>query len=287
MAQIIDGRALAEKTQNDLLERVASLVQRGVRPGLAVVQVGDNAASTVYVRNKVRACEAVRLFSEKIHLPVETSQAELLSIIDRLNKCSDIHGILIQLPLPSHISGPEILEAIDPAKDVDGFHPDNLGYLLSGNPRLVPCTPLGIMRMFEAEKIPLRGARAVMIGASNIVGKPMFHLLLAAGATVTVCNSKTRDLATHTREADVLIVAVGRPKMVTGDMVKPGACVIDVGINRLESGKLVGDVDFESAKAVAGHITPVPGGVGPMTIAMLVSNTVDAAYRQIEQQAIN
>ena len=284
MAHIIDGKALAEKTRKQMAARVVDLEKKGIRPGLAVIQVGHNPASSVYVRNKVRACEEVGLFSEKIELSEQVTHGELLACIEALNKRDDIHGILVQLPLPAAMDSTAILEAIDPKKDVDGFHPYNMGKMMAGQPQMVPCTPLGVLRMLTDNEIPMRGANATIIGASNIVGKPMAHLLLQAGATVTICNSKTKDLASHTKNADILVVAVGRPKMVTGDMVKPGACVIDVGINRTEEGKLVGDVDYESAEKVAGYITPVPGGVGPMTIAMLIENTVLSAEKTLSHR---
>jgi hypothetical protein len=233
------------------------------------------------VRNKIRACEAAGFHSVSEHLPESTSEADLLALLDRLNHDPAVHGILVQLPLPAHIDTRRVIEAISPVKDVDGFHVANAGALMTGAPQLVPCTPLGVMRLLETTGVPLRGAEAVIVGASNLVGKPQLHLLLQAGATVTLCNSKTRDLAAQTRRADILVVAVGRPRMITADMIKPGAVVIDVGINRLPDGKLAGDVDFEGAQDVAGWITPVPGGVGPMTIAMLLQNTITAARRQL------
>lgn len=277
MAKIIDGKELAQQTREKLAVRVKALIEKGTHPGLAVIVVGHDPASAVYVRNKVKACESIGMYSEKIEMSENTTQEELLTCIDELNHRSNIHGILVQLPLPKHLDSTLILDAIRFEKDVDGFHPINLGKLLSGLPGIVPCTPLGIMKMLESENISLWGANATVIGASNIVGKPMAQLLLKAGATVTICNSKTKNLAEHTKNADVVVVAVGKPNFVTGEMIKPGACVIDVGINRTDDGKLVGDVDFESASKVAGYITPVPGGVGPMTIAMLVENTVSMA----------
>jgi methylenetetrahydrofolate dehydrogenase (NADP+)/methenyltetrahydrofolate cyclohydrolase len=277
MATIIDGKKLAEQTRERLAVRVAQLSQQGITPGLAVIIAGHDPASAIYVRNKVKGCESTGIFSEKIELAENTTQEELLSCIDELNHRRNIHGILLQLPVPKHLNSTLILDAIRFEKDVDGFHPVNMGKLLSGLPGIVPCTPLGIMKMLESENINLWGANATVIGASNIVGKPMAQLLLKAGATVTICNSKTRDLAEHTKNADVVVVAVGKANFVTGDILKPGACVIDVGINRMPDGKLVGDVDFESASKVAGYITPVPGGVGPMTIAMLLENTVSVA----------
>jgi methylenetetrahydrofolate dehydrogenase (NADP+)/methenyltetrahydrofolate cyclohydrolase len=278
-ARIIDGSALSLRIRDDVAHRVAELAKQGVRPGLAVVLVGENPASQVYVRNKVMACEKAGLHSVKEQYPATMSEAELLQRIAVLNGDPTIHGILVQLPLPPHMDAHKVIEAIAPEKDVDGFHISNAGLLMTGQPLFRPCTPYGVMKMLESEEVPLRGAEAVIVGASNIVGKPMAMLLLAAGATVTLCNSKTRDLGAQTRRADVLVVATGKPGIVTGDMIKPGAVVIDVGINRGADGKLRGDVDFESAIEVAGAITPVPGGVGPMTIAMLLVNTVEAAER--------
>ncbi|MGE8604618.1 bifunctional methylenetetrahydrofolate dehydrogenase/methenyltetrahydrofolate cyclohydrolase FolD [Bordetella trematum] len=283
-ASIIDGAALSQRIREDVAQRVAALTEQGVRPGLAVVLVGEDPASQVYVRNKVAACEKAGLHSVKEQYPADLSEADLLARIDALNRDPAIHGILVQLPLPGHLDAHKVIEAIAPEKDVDGFHISNAGLLMTGQPLFRPCTPYGVMKMLQAQGVALRGAEAVVVGASNIVGKPMAMLLLAAGATVTLCNSKTRDLAAHTRRADVLVVATGRPRMITGDMVKPGAVVIDVGINRGEDGKLCGDVDFASAAEVAGAITPVPGGVGPMTIAMLLVNTVEAAERALSQR---
>ena len=277
-ARIIDGRALAAGIRADLKEQVANATAGSqARPGLAVVLVGADPASAVYVKNKIKACEEAGITSFHHTYGADCTQEELLAKIDELNRDSAVHGILVQLPLPAQIDAQRVIEAIDPNKDVDGFHPANVGLLTIGKPRFIPCTPHGVMRMLESLAVPLRGASATVIGASNIVGKPMALLLQAAGATVTICNSKTRDLAWYTRHADVLVVATGRPKMITADMIKPGAVVIDVGINRLEDGSLCGDVDFDSARTVAGAITPVPGGVGPMTIAMLLANTVAAA----------
>jgi methylenetetrahydrofolate dehydrogenase (NADP+)/methenyltetrahydrofolate cyclohydrolase len=276
---MIDGKALSAKVRGEIAERVRRLGSRGVTPGLAVVLVGENPASQIYVRNKAAACEAAGMLSRVIPMGADTAEDELLDVIDSLNNDPAIHGILVQLPLPGHIDTGLVIEAISPDKDVDGFHVSNAGLLMTGRPRFRPCTPYGVMTMLESEGVTLRGAEAVIVGASNIVGKPMAMLLLAAGATVTLCNSKTRDLGAQTRRADVLVVATGKPGIVTGDMVKPGAVVIDVGINRLPSGKLVGDVDCSSAANVASAITPVPGGVGPMTIAMLLMNTLEAAER--------
>lgn len=276
-ARIIDGRKLADDIKAEVARDVATLGKSGVIPGLTVVLVGNDPASQVYVRNKAAACEKAGMQSQVIRLPDTTTQTELLTMIDGLNHDDDVHGILVQLPLPPHLDSALVIESISPAKDVDGFHAINAGLLMTGTPRFRPCTPYGIMKMLESEGVSLWGAEVVIAGASNIVGKPMAMLALAAGATVTLCNSKTRDLAAHTRRADVLIVATGKPGLVHGDMIKPGATVIDVGINRNKEGKLVGDVDFESARQVAGAITPVPGGVGPMTIAMLLMNTLQAA----------
>jgi methylenetetrahydrofolate dehydrogenase (NADP+)/methenyltetrahydrofolate cyclohydrolase len=278
-ASILDGAAMARQVYHDLRARVAALRSAGTTPGLATVVVGDNAASRVYVRNKVKACGDVGVHAEVHELSADASEETLMSKIAELNSNSAIHGILVQLPLPRRIDAQRVLQSIALAKDVDGFSWSNLGALVDGHSRLVPCTPLGVMRMLDAGGAQLEGAHAVVIGRSSIVGKPVALLLIARGATVTVCNSKTPDLASFTRTADVLVAAAGRASLVTGDMVKPGAIVIDVGINRLADGKLVGDVDFDSVKARAGSISPVPGGVGRMTVAMLVSNTVRAAER--------
>lgn len=283
-AKIISGTALAAQIRERVAKEAAELREQGVVPGLAVILVGEDPASSVYVRNKVAACEKAGIRSVHEILPADTSEEDLLARIDALNADPSIHGILVQLPVPKHIDEHKVIERIDPNKDVDGFHVINAGNLLTGTPLFKPCTPYGVMRMLESEGIERYGAVACVIGASNIVGKPMAMLLLADGATVTLCNSKTRDLAAHTRMADIVVVAVGRPNMVTGDMIKPGATVIDVGINRLPDGKLCGDVDFESVSKVAGAITPVPGGVGPMTIAMLLVNTMEAAQRALAQQ---
>ncbi len=278
-ARIIDGAALSLRIREEVAQRVATLAAKGTRPGLAVVLVGADPASQVYVRNKVAACEKAGLHSVKEQYPADMTEAELLARIAVLNQDPTIHGILVQLPLPKHMDAHKVIEAISAEKDVDGFHISNAGLLMTGQPLFRPCTPYGVMKMLESEGVTLRGAEAVIVGASNIVGKPMAMLLLQAGATITICNSKTRDLAAQTRRADVLVVATGKPGMIDGSMIKPGAVVIDVGINRGEDGKLCGDVDFASAKEVAGAITPVPGGVGPMTIAMLLVNTVEAAER--------
>jgi methylenetetrahydrofolate dehydrogenase (NADP+)/methenyltetrahydrofolate cyclohydrolase len=278
-ARIIDGKALAAQVRAEVKSKVAALAQRGIRPGLAVVLAGDDPASKVYVRNKTRACEEVGLRSQQIDYPASVTQEELMACIRKLNADAAVHGILVQLPLPRHLDSARILEAVSPAKDVDGFHAESMGALVAGAPGFVPCTPAGVMRMLEHARVPLAGCRAVVLGRSNIVGKPVSLLLLQRDATVTICHSKTRDLAAVTREADVLVAAIGRPKLVTASMVKPGACVIDVGINRLPDGSLAGDVDFAAVKDVAGWITPVPGGVGPMTIAMLLENCLRAAEK--------
>ena len=281
-AQLLDGNLLSKKLRAEIAARSAILTAKGVRPGLAVIVVGDDPASQVYVRNKVKACEDVGFHSVLERYPAELDEAQLLARIATLNADPSIHGILVQLPLPKHISAERVLESIASDKDVDGFHIANAGAIMVGAPLFKPCTPYGCMKMLESIEYPLRGARAVVIGASNIVGKPMAMLLLQAGATVTICNSKTKDLAAHTKEADVLVVATGKPKMITGNMIKPGSVVIDVGINRLPDGKLCGDVDFDTAKYVAGWITPVPGGVGPMTITMLLMNTLEAVERSMK-----
>ncbi|OXR49421.1 MULTISPECIES: bifunctional methylenetetrahydrofolate dehydrogenase/methenyltetrahydrofolate cyclohydrolase FolD [unclassified Pusillimonas] len=278
-ARIIDGKLLSNAIKEEVAQRVATLKTNGLTPGLAVVLVGEDPASSVYVRNKAAACEKAGLHSEVIRLQADITETALLDVVRGLNANPRIHGILVQLPLPAHLDAAKVIETIAADKDVDGFHISNAGLLMTGQPLFRPCTPYGIMKMLESEGVALRGAEAVVVGASNIVGKPMAMLLLAAGATVTICNSKTRDLPAQTRRADVLVVATGRPEMITGDMVKPGAVVIDVGINRLPDGRLTGDVEFASASQVASAITPVPGGVGPMTIAMLLVNTLEAAER--------
>ena len=262
--------------------RADALKARGITPGLAVIIVGEDAASKVYVGNKVKACAELGLYSEHIALPADTPQATLLEKIAELNANHAIHGILVQLPVPRHIDSHKVLDAISPGKDVDGFHPQNVGALVTDSTLFPPCTPYGVMKLLEKSGIEIEGKHAVVVGRSHIVGKPMALMLLHKNATVTICTSKTRNLARHTRDADILVVATGKPQMITGDMIKPGATVIDVGINRLPNGKLVGDVDFDSAKEVAGYITPVPGGVGPMTITMLVANTVQAAERAMK-----
>lgn len=278
-AQIINGVQLSQQIRAEVKQRAAALTQTGKQPGLVVILVGDNPASQVYVRNKVKACEECGLHSVLEQYPAELSEAALLERIHAINADPNIHGILVQLPLPAHIDTHKVLEAIALEKDVDGFHINNAGLLMTGQPLFRPCTPYGVMKMLEAIQYPVRGAHAVIVGASNIVGKPQAMLLLQAGATVTICNSKTRDLGLHTRMADILVVATGKRNLVTADMIKPGSVVIDVGMNRNDEGKLCGDVDFEHAKEVAGYITPVPGGVGPMTITMLLVNTIEAAER--------
>ncbi|GAA7757580.1 MULTISPECIES: bifunctional methylenetetrahydrofolate dehydrogenase/methenyltetrahydrofolate cyclohydrolase FolD [Cupriavidus] len=279
-AHLIDGNALAKQIRAEAAQRADRLTAAGHQPGLAVVLVGEDPASQVYVRNKVKACEDNGFYSSLNRYPADLSEADLLARIDELNNDPKIHGILVQLPLPKHIDSHKVLETIAPEKDVDGFHVANAGALMTGAPLFRPCTPYGCMKMLESIQYPLRGARAVVVGASNIVGKPMAMMLLQAGATVTICNSKTRDLAAHTRDADVIVAAVGRRNIITADIVKPGAVVIDVGMNRDDAGKLCGDVDFAGVREVAGHITPVPGGVGPMTITMLLINTLEAAERE-------
>ena len=282
-AQLIDGNALSASIRAGLAARAAALTERGVTPCLAVILVGEDPASSVYVRNKVAACEKAGVRSLKDVYPAEVDPAVVFARISELNADPDVHGILVQLPLPKRFDAEAVLEAIDPEKDVDGFHAENVGALMQGKPRFIPCTPYGVMEMLKSRGVTLKGAEAVIVGRSNIVGKPMAMLLIAAGCTVTVCHSQTRDLAFHTRRADILVAAVGRARMITGDMVKQGATVIDVGINRLPDGKLCGDVDFASASEVAGIITPVPGGVGPMTITMLLANTIEAAERRTER----
>jgi methylenetetrahydrofolate dehydrogenase (NADP+)/methenyltetrahydrofolate cyclohydrolase len=278
-ARVIDGVKLAATIREDVARRAAALTEAGTKPGLAVILVGHDPASQVYVKNKVAACEKAGLHSVLEQYASDMTQDALLERVRALNADPAIHGILVQLPLPAHIDSHLVIETIAAHKDVDGFHVSNAGLLMTGKPLFRPCTPYGVMKMLESENVQLRGAVAVVIGASNIVGKPMAMLLQSAGATVTICNSKTKDLAWHTRHADILVVATGKPKMIDASMVKPGAVVIDVGINRGSDGKLCGDVDFDSVKTVAGAITPVPGGVGPMTIAMLLVNTIEAAER--------
>jgi len=279
-ARLLDGKSLAAATRAALKEKVHALVQRGVRPGLSVIIVGDNPASKVYVRNKSLAAEEIGVRSQLLQYGKELSEAELMRTVAALNADPAVHGILVQLPLPSHIVAARVLESIAPAKDVDGFHEANLGALMAGRPRVVPCTPLACMRLIEHAEVQVAGRHAVVVGRSNIVGKPVAQLLLQKDATVTICHSKSADLAGICKTADILVAALGRAKLIGAAMVKPGACVIDVGINRLPDGKLAGDVDFDAVKSVAGWITPVPGGVGPMTIAMLLENCIRAASKE-------
>ncbi len=284
-ARLLEGKVFAAKLKEEAGKKAQELKAKyGITPGLAVIIVGENPASQVYVRNKHKACTELGFYSEGVEMPATTTREELLAEIQRLNNDEKIHGILVQLPLPKELQPyeSEVLEAINPLKDVDGFHPVNVGRLVTGQKALVPCTPHGCLRMLELADIPVEGANAVIIGRSNIVGKPMLHLLLGKNATVTICHSRTKNLAEITRQADILVAAVGKAGFVTADMVKPGAAVIDVGINRIAPKKLVGDVDFEAVKEVAGAITPVPGGVGLLTIAMLMQNTVEAARLQLE-----
>lgn len=284
-ARLLEGKVFAAKLKEEAGKKAQELKAKyGITPGLAVIIVGENPASQVYVRNKHKACTELGFYSEGVELPATTTREELLAEIQRLNNDEKIHGILVQLPLPKELQPyeSEVLEAINPLKDVDGFHPVNVGRLVTGQKALVPCTPHGCLRMLELAEIPVEGANTVIIGRSNIVGKPMLHLLLGKNATVTICHSRTKNLAEITRQADILVAAVGKAGFVTADMVKPGAAVIDVGINRIAPKKLVGDVDFEAVKEVAGAITPVPGGVGLLTIAMLMQNTVEAARLQLE-----
>lgn len=282
-ASIIDGKAISANRRSQIAERVATLKTSGIAPGLAVVIVGGDPASQVYVRNKVKACAETGIFSEKIEMPEDTSQEALLAVVEELNARSDIHGILVQFPLPAHLDEDAVIEAIRADKDVDGFHPESIGRLVVGKDTFVSCTPAGVMVLLEESGVDLAGKDVVVVGRSNNVGKPAGLLALAKHATVTFCHSRTTDLPGHVRAADVVIVAVGRPEMVKGDWLKPGAVVIDVGINRTDDGRLVGDVEFSSAVEVASAITPVPGGVGPMTIAMLLENTLLAAVRQSAQ----
>ena len=276
-ATVLDGKALAARIRGELQLETARLAAEGITPGLAVVLVGDDPASQIYVRSKTAACAQAGIQTFDHRLPAATSDGELLGLVASLNTDPRVDGILIQLPLPAGIDARRVLFAVDPRKDVDGIHPENVGRLLMGEPRFVACTPFGVMKLIEEARLPLAGAHAVVVGRSNMVGKPMAALLLNADATVTVCHSKTRDLAATVGRADLLVAAVGRPQMIRGDWVKPGAVVIDVGINRTAEGKLLGDVEYAAAAARAAAITPVPGGVGPMTIAMLLANTVTAA----------
>jgi methylenetetrahydrofolate dehydrogenase (NADP+) / methenyltetrahydrofolate cyclohydrolase len=278
-AKLIDGAAIAQALQARLREQLQARWPSGVVPGLSVVLVGENPASKIYVGRKIKACAQVGIRSELIELPDSASEARVLGEIERLNADPEVHGILVQLPLPKQISVAKVQHAIRPEKDVDGFHPQNIGALVTGEPSLQPCTPLGCLKLLDEEGVPIEGRRAVVVGRSNIVGKPMALMLLQRSATVTICHSKTPDLGAVTREADILVAAVGIARLIKAPMIKPGAAVIDVGMNRLSDGTLSGDVDFAAAREVAGAITPVPGGVGPMTIAMLLHNTVLAAAR--------
>lgn len=277
---LLNGKELAQKLQQEMTQEVIELKEKGLQPGLAVILVGEDPASQVYVRNKERAANNIGMYSVVYRLPETTSEADLIAKIEELNHDDKVHGILVQLPLPKHINEDLVLDTIDPAKDVDGFHPMNLGNLFAGKPTMIPCTPAGIMELIKLSGIDLAGKNAVIIGRSNIVGKPMAHLLLQANATVTICHSKTKDLPKVAKQADVLVVAIGRANFVTADFVKEGAVVIDVGINRDENNKLTGDVKFDEVAPLTSFITPVPGGVGPMTITMLMRQTIDAAKRK-------
>ena len=278
-AQIIDGKAVGAKLREAIKAETAELIAAGTTPGLAVILVGDDPASHVYVNNKKKGCTEVGFYSEVYELPAETTQQELMALVEKLNKQENIHGILVQSPLPKHLDEEAVVLAIDPNKDVDAFHPVNVGHIMIGDYRFLPCTPAGVMELLKAYDIDPKGKECVVIGRSNIVGKPMSMLLLHAHGTVTICHSRTANLAEVTRRADILVSAVGKAGFVTADMVKPGAVVIDVGMNRNAQNKLCGDVDFEAVKEVAGYITPVPGGVGPMTITMLLRNTLTAANK--------
>jgi len=282
MAHIIDGKKIAAATRADIAQRVADFEkEKGFKPGLAVIIVGENPASQVYVRNKKKACEDVGMYSIVIEMPEATTQAELMAKIEELKNDEKIHGILVQLPLPRHLDEDAVIAAIPPEKDVDAFHAQNTGKIMIGDFDFLPCTPAGVMKMLEYEGVEVEGKECVVVGRSNIVGKPQAMLLLHKNGTVTICHSRTKNLAEVTKRADILVVAVGRADFITGDMIKPGAVVIDVGMNRRDDGKLTGDVDFESAEKVAGMITPVPGGVGPMTITMLLENTLTAAKKSL------
>jgi len=280
-AKLIDGKLISQKVREEVAKKVEERKEKGLSvPGLAVVLVGSDPASAIYVRNKHRACEKTGIYSKQIEMPKETTQKELLQTIDDLNADPSIHGILVQLPIPDHIDSELVIERIDPKKDVDGFHPYNFGHLAQKNPTLRPCTPYGMMRMLETTGVSLEGKDAVVVGRSNIVGFPMLIELLLKNVTVTICHSRTKDLAGKVKNADIVVAAIGRPEFIKGDWIKDGAIVLDAGINRLDSGKLVGDVEFDIAKEHASWITPVPGGVGPMTIATLLQNTLEAAEMQ-------
>jgi methylenetetrahydrofolate dehydrogenase (NADP+)/methenyltetrahydrofolate cyclohydrolase len=284
MAQLIDGKRISAEIRAELKQETKAFIEKtGVTPKLTVILVGEDPASQVYVRNKGRACEEIGFEAEQITLPATTTQEELDALVDRLNADQTVHGILVQLPLPKGLSEERVLLRIAPEKDVDAFHPYNVGRMVAGQITYLPCTPAGVMELITRSGISVAGKDCVVIGRSNIVGKPMAHLLMQANGTVTVCHSRTADLAAHTKRADILVAAIGKANFVTADMVKPGAVVIDVGINRGADGKLVGDVDFASVEQVASYITPVPGGVGPMTIAMLMKNTLTAAQRAVEE----
>lgn len=280
---VMDGKVISKEIKEKLRKETEVLKSQGVVPGLAAVLVGENPASTIYVKNKRKACEESGIYSEGHCRPQSTSQGELLELVERLNKDPKIHGILVQLPLPKHLSADLVLNSVSPLKDVDGLHPYNIGKLMMGDPVFVPCTPAGVMAMLDYHAIPIEGKTAVVVGRSNLVGKPVAMLLMQRNATVTVCHSRTQNLPEVCRRADILVAAIGRARFVTGEMVKDGAAVIDVGINRLADGSLVGDVDFEAVSKRAGWITPVPGGVGPMTIAMLLQNTLLSAKRTMGQ----
>lgn len=278
MSELIDGKKVSEDTRAEIAKGVEELKESsGITPGLAAVLVGDDPASEIYVRNKRKACEKVGIYSEEHKLSAETTEQELLELVNKLNNDDKIHGILVQLPLPDHINNTNILRTVSPLKDVDGFHPENVGRLVEGNPRFISCTPYGIIKMLDYYNIEIKGAEAVVVGRSNIVGKPVGMLLLHRHATVTTCHSRTKDLKEVTKRADILVAAIGRANFITEDMVKEGVVVIDVGINRNDEGKLTGDVDFAAVKDKASYITPVPGGVGPMTITMLLWNTLESA----------
>nr|MBL8455691.1 bifunctional methylenetetrahydrofolate dehydrogenase/methenyltetrahydrofolate cyclohydrolase FolD [Zoogloeaceae bacterium] len=284
-ARILDGKALADRVRGEIALQADALREQGIVPCLAVILVGSDPASSVYVRNKVAACEKAHIQSLRYDYPADVDPATVMARLEALNADESVHGILVQLPLPPQFDEAAVLRAIRIDKDVDGFHAENVGRLSQGQPGFIPCTPYGVMKMLEAENVPLSGAEVVVVGRSNIVGKPIAKLLTNAGATVTVCHSRTRDLAAHLRRADIVVAAVGKPRMITAGMIRPGAVVIDVGINRIESGpdagKLCGDVDFASVREVASLVTPVPGGVGPMTITMLLANTVESAARRL------
>jgi len=276
-AKILDGKMVSARIKSELKAEVDKLQEKGIRPGLAVVIVGNDPASRVYVNSKKKACAEIGIYSEEYALPEETTQQELLELVNELNRRDNIHGILVQLPLPKHLDEEEVINTISPSKDVDAFHPLNVGKIMIGNFDSLPCTPAGIMELIKESGVPVEGKECVVVGRSNIVGKPQAMLLLHQHGTVTICHSRTKNLKEVCRRADILVAAGGKPELITADMVKPGAVVIDVGMNRLDNGKLVGDVDFKNVSEIASAITPVPGGVGPMTIAMLMRNTVTAA----------